>query len=103
MKSLLLIPIAFIIASCSSGPHVNNGLIYAGQKGPITVEDAGKGNDLKKGQACATNVLGIISLGDNSIATAKRNGKLTNVSYADYETSSILGIYTSVCTNVVGN
>ena len=47
-------------------------------------------------------VLGIVAFGDASIATAKKAGGITQIAHVDHSVSSILGIYASSCTVVVG-
>jgi hypothetical protein len=52
-----------------------NGLIYTGVKGPVAVGPSPRAS--KSGEACATNILGLITTGDASIDAAKQNGGCT--------------------------
>lgn len=59
-------------------------------------------NGTKEGKACATTVLGLVATGDASIAAAKANGGITEVSFVDHSAKSILGITGEWCTIVKG-
>lgn len=56
----------------------------------------------KKGQACASSILGLVTTGDASVATAAKAGGITKVGTIDQEHSNLLGIYASYCINVTG-
>ena len=58
--------------------------------------------DSKTGEACASTILGWVATGDASIEAAKKDGKITEVSYVDHNVSNILGIYATSCTVVHG-
>ena len=57
---------------------------------------------LKKGKACAVSILGLVALGDASVATAKTNGGVTEVSSVDHTDRAILGVWAEHCTVVRG-
>ena len=57
----------------------------------------------KSGEACATNILGIVSFGDSSIEQAKNGAAVREVATVDREYLSVLGIFAEVCTVVAGN
>jgi hypothetical protein len=48
------------------------------------------------------SILGLVALGDASIASAKAAGGIAQVAYVDHEIFSVLGIYGTTCTVVVG-
>jgi len=56
----------------------------------------------KKGQACASSILGWITTGDASVATAAKSGGITKVAVVDQATTNILGLYATYCVNVTG-
>ncbi|MBA2480315.1 MAG: hypothetical protein H0V44_06615 [Planctomycetes bacterium] len=56
----------------------------------------------KVGRSTANSYVGLVALGDCSIATAAANGGITKVSHVDYETMSILGLYATTTTVVYG-
>ncbi|MCX7811020.1 MAG: TRL-like family protein [Leptospiraceae bacterium] len=57
----------------------------------------------KTGEACASSILGLVAIGDASVEAAKSQGGINDVSYVDYQTFSILGLYAKLCTVVRGN
>ena len=65
------------------------------------VQGVGKSDD-KTGEACSTGYLGLIALGDASLATAKKAGGITDVHTVDFRTFNILGLYVQGCTVVHG-
>ncbi len=56
----------------------------------------------KTGTAEEMSILGLVAVGDCSLNTAIKEGKLKEVYYADYNYVSILGIFQRVRVNVVG-
>ena len=56
----------------------------------------------KEGKACAQSILAMVATGDASIAAAKANGGITEVSFVDHTAHSILGIVGEWCTIVKG-
>jgi hypothetical protein len=56
----------------------------------------------KQGQACASNILGIIATGDTSAATAAKSAGITKIGAIDGQHSNILSFYGKYCTSVVG-
>lgn len=90
-----------LLGGCASVASPTSGLLYTKVQGPITT---GNGTSTaKSGQACANNILGLISTGDASIDAAKKAGGITNVSSVDHDSTSILGLFGSFCTVVKGN
>lgn len=56
----------------------------------------------KVGRACVENILGLVALGDSSIAAAKKNGGIRKVVSVDYEVDQVV-VYGKRCTVVRGN
>jgi len=86
-------------AIVSGGNGMAAGGLYSGYKMGGAV---GPGAGTKSGQACASSILGLIAIGDASISSAKAAGGITQVAHVDHDIFSILGIYGSTCTVVVG-
>ena len=86
-------------AFATGGEGVLTGFIYSGYKMGGAV---GPGTGTKSGEACASSILGVFASGDASIAAAKAAGGITQVAHVDHTIMSILGIYASTCTVVVG-
>jgi hypothetical protein len=86
-------------AMATGGSASLTGFIYSGYK---TGGVVGPGTGTKTGEACASSILGVFASGDASIAAAKAAGGVTQVAHVDHTISTILGIYASTCTIVVG-
>lgn len=102
-KILVLISLtfsAFALNSCMGGGVHPVGLLYADVSDPVAVTSAAGS---RTGQATATSYLGLIATGDSSIAAAKANGHITNVSSVDVHRKNILGIISKYTTVVKGN
>lgn len=99
MKKLLFLA-AGVVAFCACatpGTHVGTAL-FAQTQQPVMATNA---PGTKVGRACGTNILGLFISGDMSIETAKKNGKITQVSSVDMDIKSY-AIYAEVCTVVTG-
>lgn len=97
---------ATILLSLSTGCAMSfsqpvTGGIYQGTKGATTATS----NDLgsKTGQSCATSYLGVVALGDASVASAAKAGGITKISAVDSDNFGILGVYAKNCTVVSGD
>ncbi len=97
---------ATILLSLSTGCAMSanapvTGGIYQGAKGAT----AATSNDLgsKTGQSCAVSYLGVVGLGDASVASAAKAGGITKISAVDSENFGILGLYAKNCTVVSGD
>jgi hypothetical protein len=106
MKNLLIFAVATLgLPGCA-------GLAFLGQGTPVgfIYTDAGLGtasteNNLgrKKGEACATSILGWITTGDAGIKTAAEAAGITQISTVDRTFTNVLGIYSKFCTVVSGD
>lgn len=56
----------------------------------------------KHGEACASNVLGIIASGDASAATAAKTAGITKIATVDGKATNILFFYSTYCVVVTG-
>ncbi|HEX3595251.1 MAG TPA: TRL-like family protein [Polyangiaceae bacterium] len=88
-------------SGCAYAKAPVTGFIYLNtQSGEnISSNDLGK----KRGEACATSILGWVGTGDASITTAAAAAGITKVSHVDSTASDILGVYAEYCTIVYGN
>lgn len=80
------VPIAGIYADAATGLHATN-------------HNIGK----KKGEACASSILGLVTTGDAGIRAAANAGNIDNISSVDVSIMNILGIYAKMCTVVSGS
>jgi hypothetical protein len=86
-------------ALAAGGNGVVTGGLYSGYKmGGVATSASGN----KVGEACASSILGAIATGDASITAAMENGGITQVAHVDHENFSILMVYATTCTIVVG-
>lgn len=88
-----------LLAGCAMNAPV--GLVYTANTLPITATSNGTG--MKTGMACSTSVLMLVAKGDNSIAAAKANGGIKQVTSVDMSVKNVLGVYGKYCTIVHGN
>jgi hypothetical protein len=87
-------------AVATGGDTFALGFIYSGYKSSGAV---GTAQATKRGEACASSILGAIATGDASIEEAKRAGGITQVAFVDHDQFSILGLYATSCTIVHGS
>jgi hypothetical protein len=101
-KASLLGVLLFLVSMICSCAYVHSpalGIVYTDVKAPLAI-DGGSGT--VEGQACASSILGLIATGDASIEAAKSNAGISEVSFVDYHSTNILGIYAKYCTIVKG-
>ena len=86
---LFVITTSFIFSGCAMPPRLGvSGGLYTGTSQGLA---ATAQMSIKKGEACAMSILGIIATGDASIDAARRNGGIRSISAVDEEYFSILG------------
>ena len=97
---------AFTLIGCGFLGGYPSGSIYTGTQVPHGINrnetsGPGKTGD-KKGEACATGILGLAAFGDASLDAAKKAGGVTELHSVEFHSTNILGIYTQGCTEVHG-
>ncbi len=101
IASLFLLTLAAASSGCAMAKSPVTGFIYldttAGEN--VSSNDVGA----KKGEACATSILGWVGTGDASITAAAKAGGITKISHVDSTASDILGVYAEYCTVAYGN
>ena len=102
-KALILILSTLVLTSCGGQTRsgVTAGLVSSWKDTISGVSDNSVTVE-KRGEACSTNILGIVASGDSSVETAKRNGGVKKVAFADTTYLSVLGLYQKGCTVVKG-
>jgi TRL-like protein family len=100
-KAIALSALAMFSTGCamSMGNPVT-GALYSGNQGPTAATSNPIG--AKKGESCAMSILGIVGLGDASIASAAKAGGVSKISTVDSNNFQVLGIYATNCTVVTG-
>lgn len=103
-KTLALIALAcsaVALNSCGLGSMPQPiGVVYANVADPVAATTS---TGARTGEATATSYLGVVAIGDSSIAAAKANGHISTVSSVDVKRENILGIISKYTTVVKGN
>jgi hypothetical protein len=77
--------------------------IYGNVRGPVTATSQAT-PATKEGHGCAKSILlGLFAFGDASIDSAKRAAGITSVVSVDFQSTNVLGLYSTFCTVVRGN
>jgi hypothetical protein len=84
-----------------TGRPLNQGFIYAESSAGERVTQNAVG--AKKGEACANSILGIVTTGDASIATAAKAGGINKIGTVNNKLTNILGVYATYCVEVTGD
>lgn len=105
MYKLMALPLVLLgLTGCA-------GIAFSGQGVPVAVlyADATTGQQAtennigkKKGEACATSILGLVTTGDASIRAAADAGGIKQISAVDGSIKNIIGIVATYCTVVSG-
>lgn len=105
-KKALLAAAALITATTFSGcaTVIPTGVLYTDVSNPID-HAIGDGDlaGLKKGESFSQSYLGLIAVGDASITTAAKNGKIRKIKYVERKTNNILGLIGTYTTVVYGD
>ncbi len=107
MRLLLTCFLFAAITGCNAIPIAPvvpaHGQIYTNVRAPLDTDfDATQLGD-KVGYGQVSTYLGLVSVGDASIKSAAADAQITTVHHADYESFSILGIYSRFKVIVYGD
>lgn len=75
-------------------------LLYADATVPVRVTENKVAK--KKGEACATSILGLVTTGDASVRAAADAGGIKDIAAVDHSMNNILGVVAKYCTIVSG-
>ena len=102
MKKIILISVVFIFTiSCARMNVPVSGGLFIDHQGPSQIVSTGI-LAKKKGTACSTGILGVVT-GDSSINAAAKDGRIKKITHIDHHVKNILyGIYIKFCTIVYG-
>lgn len=106
MKHLIAAPlIALTLSGCAgfafTGQRTAFGPVYTSAVTPnfdVPGNEVGK----KRGEACATSILGWFTTGNASVRMAADDGGIKHISSVDSKFTNILGIWSEYCTVVSG-
>ena len=102
-KTSIIVLATLFLTSCGQTKSGVTGGLITSWKDTISGSVDNSVRVTKSGEACSKNILGIVATGDSSVEAAKKNGRISNVSYADTNYMSILGLFQKGCTVVKGN
>jgi hypothetical protein len=105
MRKLILTVASVCVLSMSTGCAFSSntpvtGFLFTSAKGATgaTANPVGA----KSGESCSTSILGIIGIGDGSVASAAKAGGIKKVATVDSDNFAVLGIFAKNCTVVTG-
>ena len=101
LKVFAALFILFAFSGCVMIPSPLIGGLYTDVRFPSDAPNQAKIVE-KKGEACATSILGLVATGDASLSAAASDGKITQITAVDYHATNILGLYGKFCTIVRG-
>jgi hypothetical protein len=107
MKKIVLVTLALAglaLAGCASTPikgkNTGGGSLYSDVQFNERASDNMVGG--KRGESCASNVLGIIATGDASAATAAKSAGITKIATVDGTATNVLSFWAKYCVVVSG-
>lgn len=106
MRKLFLVPALLTgLTGCAGLAFSSQGVMVAGLYADGGTGTQATDNDLgkKRGEACASSILGLVTTGDASIRAAADAGGITQIAAVDSTITNILGLYAKYCTVVSGD
>jgi len=104
MRFLYLSVFLIFLSGClyvTHGPVPST--LFSKFEGPIAVAPNHERIGNKQGEACAMNILGLITIGDASLSAAAKAGNIQKVSTMSYSFMNVLGLlYSQYCLIVTG-
>lgn len=99
--------VLFVSVGCYAGYYrtpviPSAGFLFARLDAPLSISYDETAVATKCGESVSESFLGLIAIGDSSIQTAAKNGKLRKIHYADYRFYNILGLYSKFTTLAYG-
>ena len=98
-KILALFALAIFVTGCASQMPV--GMLLTDNTLPLQVGDKSVVAE-KVGTATSNSYLGLIATGDCSIATACKNGGISQISHVDWKVKNTLGFFGEYTVTVYG-
>ncbi len=107
MKKLFaILLVATVLSSCALSPtKVGSTALVSNVNytdSVVEINNINFSTGTKEGKACGKNVLWLFASGDMSVETAKKNGKITNITSITTEVNNML-VMSELCTVVRGN
>jgi len=79
------------------------GLLFTSYSAPLDVDLDKTQLGTKVGKASTHAILSLVAFGDASTQAAAKNGGLTVINHADYESLNVLGLYSTFTIVVYGD
>ncbi len=109
MRYAFVFAALIVVTGCApvfNGSAYPVGLLYSDVEAPhvatLLEADGEDKTGSKRGEACASGVLGLVAWGDASVDAAKKQGGITDVHTVEHARSNILIFYYKGCTVVTG-
>ena len=101
LSGLLLAAGLLVLGGCATVATPTAGLLFTQVQGPVAV--GSNTDNTKTGSACASNILGLIAVGDASILAAQKAGNISKISSVAHDSTDVVGLYARFCTVVHGS
>jgi hypothetical protein len=101
LLGMMVIGLDGCLGAFAFGSNAPTGFLYGDASSGLQATNNNIGK--KKGEACASSIIGLITTGDAGIRAAADAGGVTQISAVDASMMNILGIYTKYCTIVSGD
>lgn len=98
--ALALVVASVPLSGCVTMNSQTGNATYMAHAESIDVTEMGKAE--KAGQTCSQNILGLISMGDSSIGTAKQQAGINQIVTVDTVYTGYGRLYGKICTTVRG-
>lgn len=100
-RALAVAALAFFATSCATlGSSAGSGLLYTGVRDGLSATSNPVG--AKVGSSSATNIFGLVAIGDASIQTAANSAGIKRISHVDIKKTGFLGIFSTSTIYVYG-
>jgi hypothetical protein len=100
MKRIGRFVLPVVLAGILLAGCVPYGFIYTDAKGPLAATSNEKAGKVGTGEAIS--ILGLVAVGDASIESAAAKAGITKIHHVDWQTMSILWVYTKATVRVYG-
>jgi hypothetical protein len=94
MRKIMIGAAALLAAVCLTGcaSSYPRGVIITQLKLPVSIGEALVKQNMKVGVAECKSYVGVVAMGDASVATAARNGGISKIYFVDWDVENILGL-----------
>ncbi|MDD2840085.1 MAG: TRL domain-containing protein [Rickettsiales bacterium] len=98
--------VAMVLSSCALSPtKVGRTALVSNVSftdSVVNIDNVNFSNGTKEGKACGKNILWLYATGDMSVESAKKNGRIMNITSVTSEVNNMI-LMSEICTVVRGN